>query len=258
MTGDMASVTWDMRGTVVAVTGGTRGIGRGIAEAFAGAGATVWVGSRDPKVGEAVAQSIRTGGGAVRFQPLDVADGTSVHAFRDACLREAGRIDVLVNNAGVMARKALLETTEEECDGMLDTNVKGVVLCCQAVGEAMIAAKSGRIINISSTSGSAAARNCTVYGATKAAISQFTRMLALEWAPHGIRVNAIAPGAVPTDLNANVMAIPEQRQAILARTPLGRMGTPADVAGAALFLASPAADYLTGQIIVVDGGRTVT
>lgn len=254
----MASVTWDMRGTVVAVTGGTRGIGRGIAEAFAGAGATVWMGSRDAKAGEAVAERIRAGGGAVRFQPLDVADRTSVRAFRDACLREVGHIDVLVNNAGVMARKALLETTEEECDGMLDINVKGVVLCCQAVGEAMIAVKSGRIINISSTSASAAAWHSSVYGATKAAVLQLTRMLALEWAPHGIRVNAIAPGAVPTDLNANVMAIPEQRQAILARTPLGRMGTPADVAGVALFLASPAADYLTGQTIFVDGGRTVT
>ncbi|MBI4590686.1 MAG: SDR family oxidoreductase [Candidatus Rokubacteria bacterium] len=254
----MASVTWDMRGTVVVVTGGTRGIGRGIVEAFAGAGATVWMGSRDAKAGEAVARRIRATGRAIRFQPLDVADRTSVRAFRDACLRQAEHIDVLVNNAGVMARKALLETTEEECDGMLDTNVKGVILCCQAVGEAMIAAKSGRIINISSTSGSAAAWHSTVYGATKAAISQFTRMLALEWAPHGIRVNAIAPGAVPTDLNANVMAIPEQRQAILARTPLGRMGTPADIAGVALFMASPAADYLTGQIIFVDGGRMVT
>ena len=258
MTGDMASVTWDMRGMVVAVTGGARGIGLGIAEAFAEAGATVWMGSRNAKAGEAVAQRIRAGGGAVRFQPLDVADQTSVRAFRDACLREAGHIDVLVNNAGVLARKALLEMTEEECDAMLDINVKGVFLCCQAVGEAMVAAQSGRIINISSTSAAAGAWKSTVYGATKAAIWQFSRMLALEWAPHGILVNTIAPGAVPTDLNANVMAIPEQRQIILARIPLGRMGTPADVAGVALFLASPAADYLTGQVIFVDGGRMVT
>ena len=141
---------------------------------------------------------------------------------------------------------------------MLTINVKGVILCCQAIGEAMVAAKSGRIINISSTSASTSASKSIVYGATKAAILQFTRMVALEWAPHGIRVNAIAPGAVPTDLNADVMAVPELRQAILARIPLGQMGTPTDVAGVALFLASPAADYLTGQTIFVDGGRMVT
>ena len=245
-------------GTVVAVTGGTRGIGLGIVEAFAGAGATVWMGSRDAKAGEAVAQRLRSGGGAVRFQPLDVADLASIRAFRDACLGEAGRIDVLVNNAGILGRKALLELTEEECDAMLRINVKGVILCCQAFGDAMVAARSGRIINISSTSAAAGAWKSTVYGATKAAIWQFSRMLALEWAAHGILVNTIAPGAVPTDLNADVLAIPEQRQTILARIPMGRMGTPADVAGVALFLASPAADYLTGQIIFVDGGRMVT
>ncbi len=254
----MASVTWDMRGTVVAVTGGTRGIGLGIVEAFAGAGATVWMGSRDRRLGEEIAQRLRSGGGAVRFHPLDVSDPASVRAFRDACLGDAGRLDVLVNNAGVLARKALLELTEEECDAMLGINVKGVVLCCQAFGESMVAARQGRVINISSTSAAAGAWKSTVYGATKAAIWQFSRMLALEWAPHGILVNTIAPGAVPTDLNANVMAIPEQRQTILARIPLGRMGTPADVASVALFLASPAADYLTGQVIFVDGGRMVT
>lgn len=253
----MASVTWDLRGLVVAVTGGTRGIGLGIAEAFADAGATVWMGSRDAAAGEAAAQRLRAGGGAARFHLLDVGDRTSVRAFRDACLRESGRIDVMVNNAAVMARKALLETSEEEYEQMLAINVKGVILCCQAVGEVMIAARRGRIINLSSTSSAAPAFNSSVYGATKAAVSQLTRMLALEWAPHGVRVNAIAPGAVPTDLNANIMAIPEQRQAILARIPLGRMATPADVATVALFLASPAAEYLTGQIIFVDGGRMV-
>ena len=110
----MASVTWDLRGLVVAVTGGTRGIGLGIAEAFAGAGATVWMGSRDAAVGEAAVQRLRAGGGTVRFHPLDVIDRPSVRAFRDACLRESGRIDLLVNNAAVMARKALLETSEAE------------------------------------------------------------------------------------------------------------------------------------------------
>ena len=238
--------------------GGRRVIGLGVVEALAGAGATVWMGSRDATAGEAVAQRLRSGGRAVRFQPLDVADPASVRGFRDACLGEAGRIDVLVNNAGVLGRKALLELTEEECDAMLRINVKGVILCCQALGEAMVAARSGRIINISSTSAAAGAWKSTVYGATKAAIWQFSRMLALEWAAHGVLVNTIAPGAVPTDLNADVLAIPEQRQTILARIPLGRMGTPADVAGVALFLASPAADYLTGQIIFVDGGRMVT
>lgn len=253
----MASVTWDMGGTVVAVTGGTRGLGLGIVEAFAGAGATVWMGSRDVRVGRGVAERLRAEGRGVYFHPLDVADAASVRAFRDACLGSAGRLDVLVNNAGILARKALLELTEEECDAMLDINVKGVVLCCQILGESMVAARSGRIINMSSTSAAVGAWKSTVYGATKAAIWQLSRMLALEWAQHGVLVNIIAPGAVPTDLNANVMADPEQRQAILAKIPLGRMGTPADVAGVALFLASPAADYLTGQVIFVDGGRLV-
>ncbi len=253
----MAGVSWDLRGLVVVVTGGARGIGLGITEAFAAAGATVWMGSRDATVGEAAAQRLRAGGRSTWFHPLDVADRASVRTFRDACLRDAGRIDVWVNNAGVMARKALLDMTDEECDRMLAVNVKGVVLCCQAAGEAMTRAGGGRIINISSTSAVATAWHSAVYGATKAAVSQLTRMLALEWAPHGIRVNAIAPGGVPTDLNADMLAVPERRQAVLARIPLGRLGTPADIASVALFLASPAAEYLTGQVIFVDGGRMV-
>ena len=253
----MPSVMWDMRGLVVAVAGGTRGIGLGIAEAFATAGAAVWLGGRDAATGEAAAGQLRTSGKPARFHRLDVADRASVRAFRDACLREAGRIDVWVNNAAAMARKPLLDTSEAECDRMLAVNVKGVILGCQAAGEAMIGAGGGRIINISATSSSIPARNAAIYGLTKAAVSQLTRMLALEWAPHAIRVNAIAPGPVPTNLNADILDDPKQREAILARIPLGRLGTPADVGAVALFLASPAAEYLTGQVIFVDGGRTV-
>lgn len=236
---------------VVLVTGATRGIGRAICERFGKAGAKVFVAGREIDAAQQVANAIL---GATALT-LDVTDAKSVKAAIQKLRKEAGRLDVLVNNAGVMKPAMLPMSSEADLDLMFETNVKGSFLCAQLSARLMIGNKSGSIINMASIMGVEGATGFSTYAATKAAVVGMTRALAKELAPHNVRVNALAPGFIETDLTAETTG--ELRQHTLESIKMGRFGTVEDVALAAQFLACPASEYITGQVLGVDGAMQV-
>ncbi len=244
-----------LEGKVAIVTGASRGIGRAVAERFAAEGAKVainWV------KGEAAAQSvvaaIEKGGGAALPVQADVSKSVDVRNLVDATLQRFGRVDILVNNAGVMIAKSVLDTDEDDWDQTIDVNLKGAYLCSKAVATVMLGQKAGKIINMSSNSGlyHPSAMRFTEYVVSKAGLNGLTKAMALALGPH-ITVNAICPGWIKTEMIDDIA--PEVERAILAETVLGRSGTPDEVAGAALFLASKDADFITGELLIVAGGR---
>ena len=239
-------------GRVSLVTGASRGIGRSIAQAFAAEGAFVVLAARDAaKLGEAVAE-IQAKGGKAEALALDVSDRASVEAVVAKVVATHGRIDHLVNNAGVTRDNLLLRMKDEEWRQVLDTNLTGAFLCTQAVLKPMLKQRSGRIVTITSVVGLGGNAGQANYAASKAGVIGFTKSVAREVASRGITANAIAPGFIETDMTA---AMPEKaREAVFAAIPLGRVGRPEDVAGAAVFLVSDAAAYVTGQVLAVDGG----
>ena len=239
-------------GRVSLVTGASRGIGRAIAQAFAAEGASVVLAARDAaKLGEAVAE-IQAKGGKAEALALDVSDRASVESVVAKVVETHGRIDHLVNNAGVTRDNLLLRMKDEEWQQVLDTNLTGAFLCTQAVLKPMLKQRSGRIVTITSVVGLGGNAGQANYAASKAGVIGFTKSVAREVASRGITVNAIAPGFIETDMTA---AMPEKaREAVFAAIPLGRVGRPEDVAGAAVFLVSDAAAYVTGQVLAVDGG----
>jgi 3-oxoacyl-[acyl-carrier protein] reductase len=242
-----ASDIFALKGQVALITGATRGIGAGIATMFAKAGATVWVAGRNAEQACAAAATL-TGAHSV---VLDVTDPASVKAAIMTIRKTSGGLDTLVNNAGVMHTATIATTTVADLDDMLDTNIKGAFLCAQLASRLMIGKRAGAIINIASIMGRTGAPGLSAYAASKAGIIGMTRAMAKELAPHNIRVNALAPGFIETDLTADITG--DARQAALANIGLGRFGTVADVAAAAVFLASPASAYITGQVLGVDG-----
>jgi gluconate 5-dehydrogenase len=248
------SAYFDLRGKVAVVTGGGRGIGRAIAQGLADCGATVVISGRNA---ETLAQACtEIGNGAVPLA-ADVAQEDAVLAMRDAVQSRFGRLDILVNNAGIDPHYAPLERTESaEWETILRTNLDGVFYCCKHLGGLMIPAKSGSIINITSVAGQVGLKRQVPYCASKGGVEQLTRALAMDWAEHNIRVNAIGYGFIRTDLTAGMTTHPHLAPRLLARTPLGRFGETSEVAGAAIFLASPAASYVTGHSLMVDGGWT--
>jgi 3-oxoacyl-[acyl-carrier protein] reductase len=242
---------FQLAGQVALVTGATRGIGHAIAAQFSQAGAAVWVAGRDIEQARQIADGLE-GGRAVQ---LDVCDAGSVKAAIMAIRKEFGRLDILVNNAGVMHPAMLATTIETDIDLMMDTNIKGAFLCAQLAARVMAGKKSGSIINLSSIVGRHGASGFAAYAATKAAVIGMTQSMAKELAPHNIRVNAIAPGFIETDLTAAIEG--EAREKAMADIGMGRFGSAQEVARLAQFLGSPASCYVTGQTIGVDGAMRI-
>jgi NAD(P)-dependent dehydrogenase (short-subunit alcohol dehydrogenase family) len=248
---------FDIRGKVALVTGASSGLGEHFASMLAARGAVVVACARRADRLERLVAGIRGDGGTAHAVTLDVADPASVDAAVRKAVELAGPIDILVNNADIGETKASLDLTEADWRRILDTNLDGAWRMSQAVAKSMIAAKSpGTIVNIASILGLRQAAQILPYAAAKAALIQVTKSLALEWARHGIRVNAIAPGYVLTEMNRDFFAS-EAGQAMTKRAPQRRIGAPRDLDGALLLLASEAGAYMTGSVVVVDGGHLV-
>jgi glucose 1-dehydrogenase len=241
------------------VTGGARGIGYAIARRFLEEGARVVIADIDEDAGSRAVQDLGAFG-AVRFVECDVGERLDVHNLLAATVDAFGSVDALVNNAGILASGEFLDLEEADFDRVLRTNLKGAFLCGQAVARHMVERigegdPPGAIVNMSSVNAVFAIANQVPYSISKGGISQLTKVMALSLAPHGIRVNAIGPGSIMTDMLGEVMEDSEARKRILSRTPLGRIGEPSEIAAIAAFLASEEASYITGQTIYADGGR---
>jgi NAD(P)-dependent dehydrogenase (short-subunit alcohol dehydrogenase family) len=241
-----------LQNKVAIVTGGTQGIGLACAQRLLAEGARVMLADIKPE-GQAAAEAL---GANARFFRADVSIKAEVDALVAATLAEFGAIDILINNAGVTHAAGFLELEEEDFDRVLRINLKSMFLCGQAVARVMVTQQSGAIINMSSVNSELAIPNQVPYVVSKGGVNQLTKVMSLNLAPHGIRVNGIGPGTILTELAKQaVLGSPEARHTILSRTPLGRCGEPEEVASIAAFLASDDASYMTGQTLFVDGGR---
>jgi 3-oxoacyl-[acyl-carrier protein] reductase len=240
---------------IAVVTGAGRGIGRAIALKYAAEGADVACVSRTEENSKKVADEVRGLGRRAWAYAVDVADATSVAAAGEKILEEAGRVDILVNNAGVTRDGLLMRMSEQDWDVVLNTNIKGAFLFTKTFTRAFVKQRSGRIINVASVIGLIGNAGQANYAASKAALIGFTKSVARELASRGITVNALAPGFVETDMTANLKE--DFRAELLKSIPLNSFGQPDDIASAALFLASPAARYITGQVLTVDGGMVM-
>ena len=250
----MAYSKLDLSGRVAVVIGGTSGIGRAIAHGLAEAGSDVVCSSRREEQVDAAAAEIEGFGRRTIRCTSDVADRDSLRTLLDESVAALGKVDILVNCAGITKRTPTLDLSDDEWDSIMETNLTGTLRGCQVFGRHMIANGYGRIINIASLSTFVALYEVAAYAASKAAVASLTKSLAVEWAKKGVNVNAIAPGVFRTALNTKLLDETPRGQEFLTRTPMGRFGNVEELAGAAVFLASDAASFVTGEVLVVDGG----
>lgn len=248
---------FDLHGQVALVTGGVGGLGRPIAVGLATAGATVAVADLMLDQADSVLTEIAATGQKGLALPLDVTSAASVQAVTDRLLADFGRIDILINCHGVTKRTASVDFLESDWDRIIAVNLKGTFLCCQIVGRAMIQQGRGSIINLASIGGLVGLPTSVAYCASKGGVVQLTRTLGVEWAPLGVRVNAIAPSSFNTPMVRRVLdAEPEYRERVVSKIPIGRIAEPAEIVGTAIYLASAASSMVTGTVISVDGGYT--
>lgn len=247
---------FSLEGRVAVVTGAGRGLGRTMAVALAAAGADVVVSSRTHAEIASIRDEIRGLGRRSEAIAADTTRESDGNQLMDQAVSALGSIDILVNNAGINIRKPVLELTPEEYRQVLATNLEGYFLCARAAGRHLVEQGHGKVINVSSIMGSVALPGQAAYASSKGGVEQLTKVLALEWALHGVQVNALAPTYFETELTRPLFEDPERNSFISGRTPMGRWGQPHELVGAVIFLASRASDYITGHTLVVDGGWT--
>jgi len=252
----MNQVRFDFTGKVAVVTGAANGIGAACARLFAASGAAVALWDIDAAAAQSLAAELATAGARAQGFACNVARSGEVATALAATVAAFGRIDVLVNNAGIFRAAEFLDIAEADWDAVIDVNLKGAFLVGQAVAREMVKTGGGAIVNMSSVNGVTAIASIASYNASKGGIDQLTRVMALSLADRGIRVNAVAPGTIATELAQKaVLGSAEAAARIMSRTPLRRLGQPDEVAAVCAFLASDAASYMTGEVVYVDGGR---
>jgi 2-deoxy-D-gluconate 3-dehydrogenase len=248
---------FDLTGEIAIVTGGGKGIGRGLAKGLADYGATAVILDIDEDSGKRTVEEIKATGGNTVFKKTDVTSFDEVNDVIQDILKECGKIDILVNNVGTVLRKDVLETSEQEWDKIIDLNLKSHFICAKAVAPSMIEKGKGKIIEIGSVSSFLAHPKHTAYAVSKGGIRMLIKALAQDLSKYGINVNGIAPGYIKTPMTENFLAVKENYDAVVSKIPLGRVGVPEDLVGAVVFLASRASDYITGHLLPVEGGRMI-
>ncbi|HEV7593406.1 MAG TPA: glucose 1-dehydrogenase [Gemmatimonadaceae bacterium] len=250
----MSSPTLDLTGRIAVVIGATSGIGKAIAFGLAEAGADVVPTGRRADMAKQAAREVEARGRRSLAISADVSNADSLQRLADATIEKFGKVDILVNAAGRTVRRPTLDVSDAEWNEIMDTNLTGMLRACRVFGRHMIERRYGRIINIGSLTSVVALYEVAAYGASKAGVAALTKSLAVEWAPHGVCVNAILPGVFRTALNEGLLDGTDRGRELLMRTPMRRFGQPEEVAGAAVFLASEAASFVTGHLLAVDGG----
>lgn len=250
----MSMELFNLSGRVAVVMGGTSGIGRMIAVSLAQAGADVVATGRRENLVNEVAADIEKAGRQTLRQTTDASKRESIDALRDAVMKQLGRVDILLNAAGQIFRKPTVAITEAEWNNLIDVNLTGTLRSCQSFYEPLVASGRGRVVNIASLTSFVSFFEVAAYAASKSGVLGLTRSLAIEWAQKGVNVNAIAPGVFRTELNSGLLDGTDRGRELLMRTPMKRFGAIPELAGAAIFLSSDAASFITGQCITVDGG----